>query len=236
VLAVAEAVEATLVQEFSWLKQSVPLNADPASETQELNWWVQAAEAADGRSTKTSSSTMNSRLEELGFGRTPGGAPPRERVKMKNVTTSTIMVVVVWAEVVWVVRDVIGVVAARDVRIFVGREVASKVVLRTLVGSGVVRAVVERAVVEFAVTIFATVVASEVAREVVAREVVGDFVVVELVVASVMTQDVAAPLPSTWQTTGCKAAGGHVSWVKDMRYRSHKNVKRLLPTQASGVV
>jgi hypothetical protein len=145
-------------------------------------------------------------LEELGFGRTPGGAPPRERVKMKNVTTSTIMVVVVWVEVFWVVRDVVGVVAARDVRIFVGREVASKVVLRTLVGSGVVRAVVERAVVEFAVTIFATVVASEVAREV-----VEDFVVVELVVASVMTQDVAAPLPSTWQTTGWKAAGGHVS-------------------------
>ena len=168
---------------------------------------MQAADAADGRSTKTSSSTMNSRLEELGFGRTPGGAPPRERVKMKNVTTSTIMVVVVWVEVVWVVRDVVGVVVARDVRIFVGREVASKVVLRTLVGSDVVRAVVERAVVEFAVTIFATVVA----REVAAREVVEGFVVVELVVASVMTQDVAAPLPSTWQTTGWKAAGGHVS-------------------------
>jgi Flp pilus assembly protein CpaB len=35
--AVALAVLATLLQEFIWLKQSVPENADPARATQELN-------------------------------------------------------------------------------------------------------------------------------------------------------------------------------------------------------
>ena len=44
----------------------------PASATQALNWCVHAAEAADGRSMNTSSRTMNSRVWELGFGRTPG--------------------------------------------------------------------------------------------------------------------------------------------------------------------
>ncbi len=54
----------------------------------------------------------------------------------------------------------------------------------------------------------------------------------------VMTQDVATPLPLSWQTTGWKgiALGGQVSCVKDMRYRFARKVKRLVPTQASGVV
>jgi len=130
-----------------------------------------------------------------------------------------------------VVRAVVGIVEVRDVRTLVGREVASVEVFRTFVGSDVERAVVDSATVKFAVTILATDVAREVVEAFaavefatvtilatdVAREVVEALVVVELVVASVMTQDVAAPLPSTWQTTGWNAAGGHVSWVKDMR-------------------
>ena len=46
----------------------------------------------------------------------------------------------------------------------------------------------------------------------------------------------ATPLPSSWQTTGCTAAGGHLSCVSDMRYRSHRKVKRLFPTLAAGLI
>jgi hypothetical protein len=159
---------------------------------------------------------------------------------MKNVTTSMIIVVV------------FVVVAARAVMVgFV--EVVSAVV-RRLVG----RAVVERALVEFVTTArvavpralvefviiascvdkacvveFATTLATVVAF--VAEAVVKALLVVELA-GSVITQEVAAPFPSTWQTTGWKAAGGQVSCVKDIRYLSHKKVNRLLPTVAAGVV
>jgi hypothetical protein len=170
---------------------------------------------------------MNSRLEEEGFGNTPGGAPPRERVKMKKVTISTRIVVVF---VVFVARDVVVGsvdVALAVVRSFVAKEVASWVVDRDWV-------------VEFA-KILATDVATEVAEVCVTKAVVEafemvEFAGVEVVSASVMTQEVAAPLPSTWQTTGWKAAGGQVSCVRDIRYRSHMNVNRLLPTVAAGVV
>jgi hypothetical protein len=205
----------------------------------------------------TSSRTMNSRLEEEGFGNTPGGAPPRERVKMKKVTISTRIVVVF---VVFVARDVVVGsvdVALAVVRSFVAKEVASWVVdrdwvvefakiLATDVATEVAEAWVTKAVVEaFEMVEFATILATDVATEVaevcVTKAVVEafemvEFAGVEVVSASVMTQEVAAPLPSTWQTTGWKAAGGQVSCVRDIRYRSHMNVNRLLPTVAAGVV
>jgi hypothetical protein len=241
----------------------VPENAVPASATQALNWCVHAAEAADGRSMNTSSRTMNSRVWELGFGRTPGGEPPRERVKMKKVTTSMIIVVVF---VVVAAREVmVGFVEAVSavVRSLVGREVARAVVESALVEFvpaarvavprflvefvATARVAVARALVEFVtnascvvdkacVVEFATTLAAkEVVEAFVAKAVVEALPVVELA-GSEITQEVAAPFPSTWQTTGWKAAGGHVSCVKDIRYLSHRKVNRLLPTVAAGVV
>jgi hypothetical protein len=235
----------------------------PASATQALNWCVHAAEAADGRSMNTSSRTMNSRLWELGFGRTPGGEPPRERVKMKKVTTSMIIVVVF---VVVAAREVmVGFVetVSAVVRSLVGREVARAVVESALVEFvpaarvavprflvefvATARVAVARALVEFVtnascvvdkacVVEFATTLAAkEVVEAFVAKAVVEALPVVELA-GSEITQEVAAPFPSTWQTTGWKAAGGHVSCVKDIRYLSHRKVNRLLPTVAAGVV
>lgn len=115
--AVGDAVDATPLQLLSWFRQSEPENAEPAKEAQELNWCVQAAEAAEGRSTKTSSRTMKEPMLPW----TPGGAPPRERKKTKKETTSTKTVVVeavVASAVVvaWVVvARVAWVVAARVV-------------------------------------------------------------------------------------------------------------------------
>jgi hypothetical protein len=63
---------------------------------------VQAAEAADGRSTNVSSRTMNSSRLPV----TPGAAPPRLRTKTKKVTTSTRTVVVV-TDVVAVSAEVV---------------------------------------------------------------------------------------------------------------------------------
>lgn len=51
---------------------------------------MQAADAADGRSTNTSSSTR----KEPGEPATPGAGEPRESSKMKKVTTSTTTVLV----------------------------------------------------------------------------------------------------------------------------------------------
>jgi hypothetical protein len=69
---------------------------------------------------------MNSRVWELGFARTPGGEPPRERVKMKKVTTSMIIVVVF---VVVAVRAVmVGFVVVSAVVSLVAREVNRAVV------------------------------------------------------------------------------------------------------------
>jgi len=255
----------------------VPENAVPASATQALNWCVHAAEAADGRSMNTSSRTMNSRVWELVFGRTPGGEPPRERVKMKKVTTSMIIVVVfVVVAARAVIVGFVEVVSA-VVRWLVGRDVAESALVefvataRVAVPRGLVefvttaRVAVPRGLVEFVATArvavaralvelvanascvvdkacvveFATTLATEGAKEAVeafmAKAVVEALLVVELA-GSVITQEVAAPFPSTWQTTGWKAAGGHVSCVKDIRYLSHRKVNRLLPTVAAGVV
>ncbi len=104
VVAVALAVDATPLQEFICDRQSVPEKAVPARFTQVLNWWVQAWEAAEGRSTKTSSRTRKP-LPLLE--RTDGGAPPRERVKMKKVTTSVMTVVVAWVEIAEVARELV---------------------------------------------------------------------------------------------------------------------------------
>ena len=170
---------------------------------------MQAAEAADGRSMKISSRTINSPLALLV---TPGVTPPRERTKMKKetISTTTVVVLVVVVEAVVVARaDVVAkdAVEARDV------VEAKDVVARD-------RAEVVPAAASLAVVL----------------RVVFDAVVV--LFERVIVQEVAAPLASVWQTTGWKgmAEGGQVSCVKDMRYLSHKKVKRLFPTQASGVV
>jgi hypothetical protein len=214
----------------------------------------------------TSSRTMNSNVWELGFGRTPGGEPPRERVKMKKVTTSMIIVVVFVVVAARAVMVGFVEVVSAVVRRWVDRDVARAFVERVLVEFvTTARVAVPRALVEFVtfarvaveralvelVTIascvvdkafvveFATTLASVAAKEVVeafvAKAVVEALLVVELA-GSVITQEVAAPFPSTWQTTGWKAAGGQVSCVKDIRYLSHIKVNRLLPTVAAGVV
>jgi hypothetical protein len=91
VAAVWDAVEALLVQVSLWLEQSSTPNAAPARPEQVLNWCEQAALAAEGRSTNDSSRT----IKELPLEVTPGGRPPRERMKSKKVITSSTAVVVV---------------------------------------------------------------------------------------------------------------------------------------------
>ena len=59
-----------------------------------MNWCVQAAEAADGRSTKISSRTTKESMLPV----TPGATPPRLRTKTKNETTSTRTVAVLVVE------------------------------------------------------------------------------------------------------------------------------------------
>jgi hypothetical protein len=294
-VAVGLAVLAMPLQEFNCERQSVPENAEPASAAQELNWCVQAAEAADGRSMNVSSRTMKVPMLPV----TPGAAPPRERTKMKKEITSMRTVVVAVLVVAVVERAVVValVVVARRALVVVAKEVSAVVVAREarevvlfvrsavvvarearevvlfvrsavvvarettevvlFVRSAVVEArevvlfvrsavvaarettevvlFVRSAVVEAVPTDVTSLAASdvdEVATEA-ATEVFVAFVVVA-VLASVITHDVAAPLPSSLQTIGWKAAGGQVSCVKDMRYRSQRNVNRLFPTHVSG--
>jgi hypothetical protein len=152
---------------------------------------VHAAEAAAGRTSKTSSRTMNEPTEP----ETPGGAPPRERVKMKKVITSIIIVEV---EVVATVRAVVD---------FVGIVVAMAVVERV----GVVRTFTATEVVELAI-LTAREVADE-ATDVAVTDVATGLVDAVVLLLNVIVQLVAAPLPSSWHTTGWKgiADGGQVS-------------------------
>ena len=87
--AVGVTVEALLVHVSIWSEQSSTPKAAPARPEQVLNCDMQAALAAEARSSKTSSSTMKDLPSEV----TPGGRPPRERMNSKNVTTSTMTVV-----------------------------------------------------------------------------------------------------------------------------------------------
>ncbi len=98
--AVGVAVEALLVHVSLWSEQSATPNAAPARPEQILNCDMQAALAAEGRSSKNSSGTMKDSPSEV----TPGGRPPRERMKSKNVITSTMVVVVVTVVVTIVVE------------------------------------------------------------------------------------------------------------------------------------
>jgi hypothetical protein len=141
--AVGDAVVATPLQLLSWFKQSVPENAEPARPAQELNWWVQAAEAADGRSTKTSSRTRNSPTLPV----TPGMVPPRLRTKTKKETTSTRTVVVLVVEM--------DVVASAEVVVLVA---AVLLVVATMAVGKVVAWVVAAVVLLFAKLVNATVV------------------------------------------------------------------------------
>jgi hypothetical protein len=62
----------------------VPEKAEPARAAQALNWEMQAAAAADGRSIKVSSRTMKAPCPPT----TPGTGEPRDNSKMKKVMTS----------------------------------------------------------------------------------------------------------------------------------------------------
>lgn len=140
--AVWVAFEALWVHVSFCLEQSSTPNAAPARPEQRLNCDMQAALAAEGRSSKDSSSTMKSSPSEV----TPGGRPPRERTNSKNVITSTMIVVVVTvvvtavvaAAVVEAARVVAGVVVVSTastpealVEVDTARDVARVVVVST---------------------------------------------------------------------------------------------------------
>jgi hypothetical protein len=171
---------------------------------------------------KISSRTMNSITPKLalGLGRTPGGAPPRERVKMKNVTISMIIVVVFVvvvdrAVVVGFVevrevreRALVGMEVARafvvELRSLVASEVASVVVLRTLVGREVARVVVKRAfVVELRAFVTRDVASAVVLRTLVGMEVARVVVGSALVVVFATTVDLFPRNPSQHTSFGC---------------------------------
>ena len=102
--AVWVAVEALLVHVSFWSEQSLTPNAAPARPEQMLNCDMQAALAAEGRSSNVSSSTMKNSPSEV----TPGGRPPRERMNSKKVITSTMVVVVVTVVATTVVEAAVG--------------------------------------------------------------------------------------------------------------------------------
>jgi hypothetical protein len=162
---------------------------------------VHAAEAAAGRTSKTSSRTMNEPTEP----ETPGGAPPRERVKTKKVITSIIIVEV---EVVATVRAVVDFVA-----VVVAMAVVERVgVVRTFTAREVDEEDTEATeVVELAI-LTAREVADE-ATDVAVTDVATEPADAVVLLLNVIVQLVAAPLPSSWHTTGWKgiADGGQVS-------------------------
>jgi hypothetical protein len=165
---------------------------------------------------------------------TPGGAPPRERVKMKKVITSIIIVEVEVVATVRAVVDFVGVMVARAVVERVG-------VVRTLTAKEDDEEDTETTEVAMEVVALAILTAREVADEatdVALTDDATELVDAVVLLLNVIVQLVAAPLPSSWHTTGWKgiADGGQVSWVNDMRYLSQRKVKRLFPTHASGVV
>lgn len=57
---------------------------------------------------------------------------------------------------------------------------------------------------------------------------------VVVVLERVIVHDVAAPLPSNLQATGCTAGGGHFRISSEERNRPQRKVNRLLPTPVSG--
>ena len=57
---------------------------------------------------------------------------------------------------------------------------------------------------------------------------------VVVVLDKVIVHEVATPLASIWQTTGCTAGGGHGKVVREARNRPQRKVNKLLPTVVSG--
>jgi hypothetical protein len=163
---------------------------------------------------------------------TPGGAPPRERVKMKKVITSIIIVEV---EVVATVREVVDFVGVVVVRAVVERAgvVTSLTAKEDDEEEDTDTTEVETKAVELAIFT-----AREEATDVAVTDDATELLNAVVLLLKVIVQLVAAPLPSSWHTTGWKgiADGGQVSCVNDMRYLSQRKVNRLFPTHASGVV
>jgi hypothetical protein len=190
---------------------------------------VQAKEAADGRSTNVSSRTRKAPSEPV----IPGAMPPRERTKMKKEITSTTIVVVVMA----VERAAVVETEDDDVAILIELlEVEANTTLELVeilelietleldATSDVATTDVAREVVALLKT--AEVVATSFVPTPVPRlsdetdvAFVTPFTIVAVVLffvvvfARVIVQEVAAPFPSSWHTTGWNgiADGGHVN-------------------------
>ena len=192
-----------------------------------MNWWVHAAEAAAGRTSKTSSRTTKEPTEP----ETPGGAPPRERVNMKKVITSIMIVEVEVVATARAVVNIVGVVVTRAVVKRVG-------VARTFAAREVEEDEDTDATEAVELAILTAIAVADEATDVAVTDVATELVDAVVLLLNVIVQLVAAPLPSSWHTTGWKgiADGGQVSCVNDMRYLSQRKVKRLFPTHASGVV
>jgi hypothetical protein len=195
---------------------------------------VQAKEAADGRSTNVSSRTRKAPSEPV----IPGAMPPRERTKMKKEITSTTIVVVVMA----VERAAVVETEDDDVAILIELlEVEANTTLELVEILELIETLELDATSDVAKTDVATTdVAREVVALLKTAEVVATsfvptpvprlsdetdvafvtpFTIVAVVLffvvvfARVIVQEVAAPFPSSWHTTGWNgiADGGHVN-------------------------